>query len=559
MNYGRFFKLNNRKSDLSRGITSYDYIWLCDNENNKDSSKFPIYLTISKDSIDFHAHCHDDHIDFNGKHIHKHSHNTILSLPLSANLDAKDGLTDALVEGWETNFPRYAKEESNYLFETLCNVILKIEKDWDKSLSYSNLPNFNDTIVPKIQQCKSDEIITFLPNDELKWIDYSKNIKIFIDEIRNKSIKKHFGRLDKHNRFFFDRIIRKLILDFMFDLEHTKIFQTSLHYEHISIKLKENYFFSALVAKANFYYWREIIIQEKEKEIKTDDITDQLSVYIEYYLKAEKQWTKYIRSPKAQTNFNFKDEWLEYPEEEMDRIYGKEFFKEVDKIVKLYLSNRDKQKEEIYKCRNKSSKWLIWHYEWKWCQFFSDGFFGLHLFFPKLIASVITAWVTVIIGSSLLLPTNDVPEDLRLEGLQREFRFSRYWEIKTLIDDIPSGILQEIVQRVILGYWAIVIAAFILTMPTIFLVIDYSILNRSPYIWKNNKCRFFILRPFKICFLSFIVSLIIGILLFITFGSTSLAFLERGVPNPYFWLCVFLAMFIGVVLQQVTTEKYTEE
>jgi hypothetical protein len=39
-----------------------------------------------------------------------------------------------------------------------------------------------------------------------------------------------------------NRFIRKLILDFMFDLELTKVFQTSPHYEHISVKLKENYF-----------------------------------------------------------------------------------------------------------------------------------------------------------------------------------------------------------------------------------------------------------------------------------------------------------------------------
>ena len=520
MNYGKFFKLNNEKSDLSSGITCYDYIWLCDNENN---IKFPIYVTISKDSIDFHVHYHDEH---------KHLHNTILSLPLSANLDVKDGLTGALVEGWETNFPRREEDGSNYLFKLLFRTI--ILDDNDNLVYYSDHVIFGNKKEKKENDKKErekeriiDSIINQVENlagkipdkkaDENKISKYIETVVHKIDSV--KPLFKHF--------------IRKLILDFMFDLEHTKIFQTSSHYEHISVKLKENYFFNALAAKANFYYQKILMIENRS------------NIDIEYYLKAEKQWTKCIRSPKAQTNFNdFQDKWFDDPEEEMERVYGKDF-NYVNGLVEIYTYKKDKdgilehktQKEEIEKSRNKSSKWLVWHYKWP-ILWKNKDFLGWHLLFPKLIASILVVWVTVIIGSDLLPAMLDTDE---IENF-RVFHLS--WELYFF----DLGVLC-----------------------IIYFMLNYSIQKRSPNIRKSNKYKYwcskffwlFIVRPFKICFLSFFSSLIIGIPLIMIFSKVPITFPwncnSSGVPNPFFWSCVFLAMFIGVVLQQVTDEKYTEE
>jgi hypothetical protein len=253
MNYGKFFKLDKEKSDLSRGITCYDYIWLRDNEDNKDSQEFPIYVTINKDSIDFHAHYHD-YYKIKDERKHKHSHNTILSLPLSANLDVKDGLTGALVEGYKTNFPRYDKEGSSYLWELHWKTLWR-NRNWEKSdASYFELNVF---VEPKEKNWK--KLIEEIKDFEKK--DNKEDEDAYINKEREQADPNRGKNSKKINRF-----IRKLILDFLFDLEHTKVFQTSPHYEHISIKLKENFFFSALVAKANFYYWREILIQGKKKK-----------------------------------------------------------------------------------------------------------------------------------------------------------------------------------------------------------------------------------------------------------------------------------------------------
>jgi hypothetical protein len=477
MNYGNFFKLNNKKSDLSNGITCYDYIWLCD-ESNNDLSKFPIYVTISKDSIDFHAHYHNND---------NHLNNTILSLPLSANIDIKDGLTGALVEGWKTNYPQYENDGNNYLYKKLEDVTLKNEM---KGFFYADLLQFN-----KVSQGKNTDTLSI------------------VEEAREK-IKKENGK-----PYRFSKFIRKLILDFLFDLEHTKVFQTSSHYEYISVKLKENFFFSALAAKANFYYQRKIMME------------NQGNIDIEYYLKAEKEWTKCIRSLKAQTNFNSsKGKWFDDPEIEMDRVYGKYFKKMINsnKVKKYMKAPENKtRKEEIDNYRKKSSKWLTWHYKWNF-----DLGFGWHLWFPRLMASVLTVWVTIIIGSSNLFPVDCPPKSKGIVGQMY---------------DLIKIEKQEL--------WPLCISLVII-IPTIHAAIFYSIRQRSPSLWKGDirkESWLFFARPFKAFLLSLVFSFFFGVILSINFGA------HYYYPKLSFWSCVFLAMFIGVVLQQVTDEKYTEE
>jgi hypothetical protein len=556
MNYGKFFKLNNKKSDLSCGITCYDYIWLHD---DKGSQEFPIYVTIGKDSIDFHAHYHDDYETFNGEHKYKHSHNTILSLPLSANLDVKDGLTGALVEGYKTNFPRHEPEGSSYLWELHWktfrkNGMEKCGKDGkfkELDMSYFEL----DTFVDK-------------EKNEMTWKDLMeeahKEARTFIDEDGYIEAKEKDTNSKKIHRF-----IRKLILDFLFDLEHTKVFQTSSHYEHISVKLKENFFFSALISKANFYYWREMILKIKKYEDK------QHSAYIEYYLKAEREWTKCIRSPKAPINFNdFKDKWFDDPEKEIDKVYGKDL-KKIDKIIKSYKNKQ--QKEDTKKSRKLSSKWLAWHYAWKWCQwkklrFWENEFFGAHLFFPKLAASILTAWVTIIIGSDLLpamLNKDDVAANANAKTSTDLFEIletdkdSTYYILKIDKDSIAveNGAFFRIANindyRLVTFIVLVIIVIQILTC--------YSIISRR----KNNKYKskalkyfwFIIIRPFKISLISFIFSMLFGSFLASMFSSSvPIEFsLCLYLQNPFFMSCVFLAMFIGIILRLATDEKYTEE
>jgi hypothetical protein len=410
LNYGKFFRLNNKKSDLSKGIAVFDYIWLCDDRSNNDLSEFPVYVTLSKDSIDFHAHYYDE------KKPEKHLHNTILSLPLSTNLDIKDGLTGALVEGFKTNFPKYDGEGSNYLWKLHWKAFWKNKKWNDSDISYFTLNKF-------------------VIDNEKMWKELIVEMETFNDESSYISNRKENAKRETDPEKI-RRFIRKLILDFMFDLEQTKVFQTSPHYEHISVKLKENYFFSALAAKANFYYWREIVnmeaksitqkldeikkailalypydghnytnqaIEEKLKEKKESERQlSELKVYAEYYLKAKMQWEKAIRNSKAEENFNgYEDQWFDDPEIEMNNVRGyskaNKAIRQIDKTIYDNIKQFDFKptfENRVSQDKGKTDNWqqshyYLWHRgcQWGWM--------------PRLLISTAAAWLTFILGSNL--------------------------------------------------------------------------------------------------------------------------------------------------------------
>jgi len=320
MNYGRFFRLNNAKSDLSRGIAFYDYIWLQDKDCVKNGTpEYPVYLTVSHDSIDFHVHYHNDYTDNEGNHIHKHLHNAILTLPLSANIEIKDGLTEALVESWNTNFPEYDNGQCNYLYNLLENAILN---DKDNGLCYTDLPIFNNE--PRQQSIIKEAKEKIKKNDYYVHREYYAYLKKILNEwnraiervnnIYNTDFKYYQGQYPEPYRF--NKFIRILILDFLFDLEQTKVFQTSPHYEHISIKLKENFFFNALANKAKYYYYRKI-------EPSIEPSQENKNFFLEnYFLLAEEQWIKSIMDPRSDHNFTLEKGWFDNPEEEMVKVYA---------------------------------------------------------------------------------------------------------------------------------------------------------------------------------------------------------------------------------------------
>jgi len=347
MNYGVFFRLNNAKSNLGHGIAVFDYIWLEDNEARGDTPKFPIYLTISSESIDFHAHYYVEYKDETGNPIRKHQHNTILSLPISANLEVKDGLTDALVEGWKTTFPKW-DEYSNYLYKKLTKAF---ETDNGIGLCYADLPIFNE--------------------------DTKKSI-----------IKEVIENIDKYkDKYIFNKFIRILILDFLFDLEHTKVFQSSRYYEHISVKLRENFFFNALANKAMYYFYREkakeYVKDEKEDAGKVLEPAEKVKMkekwalkkflfLKDYFLPAEEQWIKSIMNPRSDDVFTLKkNKWFDDPCEEMFKIYnsdainGIELYNAIEPKQKKIIDSEDKIEEKIKKITVKVSKWQLGKFDFQ--------------------------------------------------------------------------------------------------------------------------------------------------------------------------------------------------
>lgn len=389
MNFGHFFKLNNIKSDLSRNIAFYDYIWLKDRGNGENGTpEYPVYLTISHDSIDFRIHYHEDKRE-NSKHIHKHLHNIILSLPLSANIDIKDGLTGALVEGYSTIFPTFEPEGSNYLFRLLLKNAFAHKDETD--IHYSKLSRFYDS---KKNNEKEQDILCLysLKNEVVKFIadifnkdelacrkdkieDFACDFTINITnrDILPEIICHYFSKLhiwdsfdlslrfnnkmqnrDNFSQITFNSFVRKLILDFMFDLEHTKVFQTSPHYEHISVKLKENFFFSALANKVKYYYYREIEPNQNDKNFFLEN----------YFLPAEEQWIKSIMNTYADHNFTLKERgWFDNPEEEMSKIYKEDEINGIRLYEKIKQDINNRIESRLKKTTIETSKWQLRKYD----------------------------------------------------------------------------------------------------------------------------------------------------------------------------------------------------
>ena len=376
------------------GLTVFDYIWLRDDKHN-NLLEFPIYVTINNDSIDFHAHFHDIYKDQDNKEQIKHLHNTILSLPLSANLDVKDGLTEELIKGWETDFPRFDDGGSNYLYDLVETAIID---DNEIGLCYADLKIFNWDKEKKTNEQKS---IIEEAKDEIRKSNY------YTEKKRRKNNYKDISL--SHDFFPFKNIIRILILDFLFDLEHSKVFQNSSYYEYISVKLRENFFFNALANKAKYYYYREIA--------KEDNIENQEKYKIEFFLNnfllhSEDQWIKSIINPRSDKDFTLKiGEWFDYPEKEMAKIYENGAINAIqlyDTIKQKQKDERSKIKAKIKKMSGNVSKWQLGKFD------FANAYknirysFGIHFFLIRLLGCIATAWITLSFSQSIINSFNNI-------------------------------------------------------------------------------------------------------------------------------------------------------
>src|SRR5690606_32564807 len=178
--------------------------------------------------------------------------------------------------------------------------------------------------------------------------------------------------------------------------------------------------------------------------------------YAEQLLKAEAIWTKSIRNPKSDIDFNASNGWFDYPEKELNEIYTSEERKEENNFYSRLEEN------SLWRISNLlSSKWYVKRYAFlslfrliyksAWVIFsyyililgiiiltgiklinqenFSSfesiilyitfvtvilgfifirqgdaqkRFHGLHLFMPRLLVAVIAGWVTIFLGTDML-------------------------------------------------------------------------------------------------------------------------------------------------------------
>jgi len=348
MNFGRFFKLNQYTSDVVEGITIFDYTELPAYDglasDNPSSPKYPVTMTITDNAIRFKMHyciyrCSEDrqngtiygfsiedikhklYRDNPNDHYDQYSLNiahieeVILELPFSGY--GVNNLTEIIKQSYIASFPQIVKEPN----------------------SGTNTLTGNRFLNQLIEQVLSNH------NLGTDTISYST---LWLMDLYDENGNINLRSLGKDG--LIDKFLRKLLLDFMFDLKHSSLFKVSPRYDQMLSGLMNDYYFSSLMHKCEFFYYRDLIISEVEpiKDGFKDDNrivnnNDRFTyLYAKELFNAQELWTNDIMNPLSESFFEHDfplirnkfssiiwekmhdkkwNSWFATPEEEMRRVY----------------------------------------------------------------------------------------------------------------------------------------------------------------------------------------------------------------------------------------------
>lgn len=275
MNYGRFFTLDVKASQLASGLAVFNYRGMKNSntpQGNNIRDKYPIYVHFSKEEVTFHLHYIKQKGDSVDGLVEEHSNSLILSLPISSNLGIKDNLTQNIIDIYSSKFP--FNNEGNIIYDIAEKSIKNTEEN-SKGISYSSLEVFG--------------------------INYNKP--------------------PYEDRPPIIGLLRKLFLDFLYDMEHTSVFHNAPNFDTISTCLNENILFRAIRDKAEYYYQRKSASIRNEQPSDCFANTDKDVFAADYYVEAENRWVNTIIAPKSEAVFYAAKGWFKEAEEEMDSVY----------------------------------------------------------------------------------------------------------------------------------------------------------------------------------------------------------------------------------------------
>ena len=314
MNYGKFFRLNQRTSKIEEGISIYDYIdlpaYFESSESNEMSPKYPISATITEYSIRFRVHYSAYRVNkgnnlcdylYNVKDAFKVDKNTeirhmeevILELPFSN--DSTDDLYNIIKDVYITRYPILDVEKDgnerairNYIY----NLIIRRYEDVGEVENTSITQSLYNSLHVN---CDSDSSYSTL---WLMGLVKNNKYNLTTNTYDNKTID---AQLSKN----IDGFLRKLLLDFMFDLKHSDVFQTSKYYQAMYSGLMSNFYFSALLHKCEYYFYRSLITDLIKRKITEEKTLKQhiCGLYAKALFDAESLWIHDIMAPSAEKYF----------------------------------------------------------------------------------------------------------------------------------------------------------------------------------------------------------------------------------------------------------------
>ena len=379
MNYGKFFRLNKHLSRIEDGFAIYDYIdlpaYFTPSKDNLMSPKYPISVMIMGDSVVFKLH-------YSAYKIEKVS---------------KQDAQDESIKGY-SNYPQYIynKEAPSLISENkvkggdttkivhMEEIILELPFSDTVGRSLSDtIRDIYDTQFPLIQRDngKDSDLSSKEKSSGGRYLEKlirTRYLEEDVDEVKDvnshfyESLRKisdgtasystlwlmglvkgdkndvRYRRTDKKGNVI--GFLRKLLLDFMFDLKHSDVFQNSACYQKMYSGLMSDFYFSALMHKCEYYYYRDLVTKEMAKEdgMTVDDKKRILTLYGDNLRKSEELWTQDIMNPASEKYFDYSfgntpkekkeekesSQKTKSPKNKIDRFLVKIFVLEDNQLIK---------------------------------------------------------------------------------------------------------------------------------------------------------------------------------------------------------------------------------
>lgn len=332
MNYGRFFRLNKNISKVEEGVVIFDYIdlpaYFESSMENVMTPKYPISVTIASSSIQFRLHYSAyKNIDeetgevtysYDGGKNVVHMEEIVLELPFSES--SSDRLAETINSIYETSFPqRVDANDHKEEVDTNENKVMGgrflgmlIHKRYHGK--YRGTKNNIEE-----QQCENmRKALDRLPSYSTLWLmgvpreANTKTAAESISEAKNKDVIIDDSPLNLlSNNGDIVKFLRKLLLDFMFDLKHSDVFQNSSNYQRAYSGLMSDFYFVALMHKCDYYYYRQLSIEAINSIPKQSSIYKAKyrigQLYAQELANAETLWIQDIMSPNAEKYFETKN------------------------------------------------------------------------------------------------------------------------------------------------------------------------------------------------------------------------------------------------------------
>jgi len=139
---------------------------------------------------------------------------------------------------------------------------------------------------------------------------------------------------------------KNVLLDFLFDLKHSNVFDNDPSFNKVKHLIKESFFLQAIAKKVNYYYHTE-----NNNEIITFNIKN--NKYKDRLISAQKKWLDLIDNEESPKIINKKNNWFNDVEKEVNDTFKK--------TIKNGESNENFKEYEqtLFENKLKFSKWFI--------------------------------------------------------------------------------------------------------------------------------------------------------------------------------------------------------